>query len=279
MRKISTAVIRNAIADLAIEANIILRKDVKLALEKARKAEKKSAPKKILSILLENAAIARRRNIPICQDTGMAVVFCEIGDKVFIKGDINRAIDKGIRLGYKKGFLRKSVVADPLLRKNTKTNTPAVIHYSFIKGKNIRLTVLPKGVGSENASRVVMLRPTADENEIIDFVLKAVKELGPDTCPPLILGIGIGGTLNEAALLAKQATLKPVGTHNPKKHIARLEQKILSEINKTGIGPAAVGGKTTCLGVNILTFPTHIGSLPVCVNISCHALRSATRII
>jgi fumarate hydratase subunit alpha len=213
--------------------------------------------------------------MPICQDTGIAVVFCEIGQNLQIEGDINKAINEGIKRGYKRGFLRKSVVSDPLLRKNRMTNTPAIIHYDFVKGDNIKLTVLPKGFGSENASRTIMLRPTDGEKEIIDFAVKTVKEAGADACPPLVLGIGIGGTLDKAVFLAKKATLVPIGRPNPKKHLADLERKILKEVNKTGIGPAGLGGNVTCLGVKVLSFATHIAGLPLCLNISCHALRSA----
>jgi fumarate hydratase subunit alpha len=279
MKIVKAEEITNKVCELTIKANISLRKDVLAVLKKSLRTEKNPRTKKIISIIIENADIAERKNIPICQDTGMAVVFCEIGQNVHIEGDINKAITEGIRLGYKKGFLRKSVVSDPLLRKNTMTNTPAVIHYSFVKGDNIKLTVLPKGFGSENAGRTAMLSPTDSEKEIIDFVVTTVKEKGADACPPLILGIGIGGTLDKAAFLAKKATLNPIGRPNPKGHLANLERKILKEVNKTGIGPAGLGGKTTCLGVSILDFATHIAGLPVAVNVSCHAFRSASATI
>ena len=279
MRRIRAGEITKTVAMLAIKANISLRIDVLNALKRAARSEKKKTARRILNILIENAKIAKSKKIAICQDTGMAVVFCGIGQQVYIEGDITRAINEGIRLGYKKGFLRKSVVSDPILRKNTNTNTPCVIHYNIIKGNRVRLTVLPKGFGSENAGRLVMLKPTDTENEIVDFVIKTVKETGADACPPLILGIGIGATSDKAASLSKEATLRPIDRPNPKRHLERLERLILSKVNKTNIGPAGLGGSTTCLGVNILTFPTHIAGLPVCLNISCHAMRSASKVI
>jgi fumarate hydratase subunit alpha len=279
MRKISTKVITETVADLAIKANFSLRKDILSALKAGLRSEKKLLAKSALEVIIENARIAEREGLAICQDTGLAVVFCEIGQDIYVQGDINKAINDGIRLGYKKGYLRKSVVSDPLLRKNTDTNTPAVIHYDFIKGSKIRLTVLPKGFGSENASRLIMLKPNDGEKEIVDFVIQTVKEGGPDACPPLILGIGMGGTMDKAAFLAKKAILDPISRPNPKRHLAYLEKLILSKVNKTGIGPAGLGGKTTCLGVNILSYPTHIAGFPLCLNISCHALRSASKVI
>lgn len=279
MRTIKAEHITEAVADLAIKANISLRKDVSDALKKALRLEEKTQAKGILQILLDNARLAKEQNLAICQDTGMAVVFCEIGQDIRVEGDINRAINNGIRLGYKKGFLRKSVVGDPLIRKNTGTNTPCIIHYDMVKGKKLKLTVLPKGFGSENASRLIMLKPTDGAKEIIEFVVKTVRETGRSACPPLVLGIGIGGTLDKAALLAKKATLKPIDKPNPKRHLAYLEGAILTEVNNTNIGPAGLGGKNTCIGVNILSFATHIAGLPVCLNVSCHALRSAVRVI
>jgi fumarate hydratase subunit alpha len=279
MRMIEAKKIADRVSELAIKANISLRQDVLFKLNKAYVSEKKSIAKRVLKVLIDNAKIAKDNKIPICQDTGIAVVFCDIGEGLRIKGDINRAINDGIRLGYKRGFLRKSVVSDPFLRNNTGTNTPAVIHYNFTKGERLKITVLPKGFGSENACQVAMLKPTDGEKEILDFVIKSVKAAGPDACPPFILGIGIGGTLEKAVLLSKEATLKSIVKANPKKDLAALEKLILHEVNKIGIGPAGVGGDTTCLGVNILTYPTHIAGLPVCVNINCHAMRSATGVI
>jgi len=276
MRKISTKKITDAVTDLAIKANIFLRSDLLNGLKKALRAETDLRAKNILKTLIENADIAKNKRLPICQDTGMALLFCEIGQQAYISGDIDKAINDGVKKGYAKGFLRKSVVGDPLLRKNTDTNTPSVIHYSFIKGDKVKLTLLPKGFGSENASRTCMLNPTDTEEEILEFVQDVVASKGKDACPPLVIGIGIGGTLDKAASLSKEALLLPITKSNSKKHLSRLEKRILEKINQTGIGPAGIGGKTTCLGVNILDFPTHIAGVPVAINISCHALRSAS---
>jgi len=279
MREIEAKKISVAVKDLALKANFYLRKDVLSALKKALTLEKEPSAKRILKILIDNAKIARSERLPICQDTGIAEVFCTIGQSVHVKGDIGKAITEGIRIAYAQGFLRKSVVSDPILRKNTKTNTPCVIHYDIVKGDKIKLTVLPKGFGSENASTLKMLKPTDSEDEILDYIVEQIKLSGPDACPPIVVGIGIGGTLDKAALLAMKAILEPLGKENPKKHIARMERKILTRLNKTGIGPGGLGGRATCLGVNILTFPTHIAGLPVCIKISCHATRSASCVI
>ncbi len=276
MRSISLEKIKEAVAELAIRANIILRKDVLAALKKSIYSEREISAKNILKMLIENAKIAKKNKMPICQDTGMVVVFCDIGDKVQIAGDVNKAIDDGIRLAYKEGSFRKSIVKDPLLRSNTKTNTPAVVHYNFIKGDKIKITVVPKGFGCENASAIKMFNPTDTEKDIENFVVGVVESSGADACPPLVIGIGIGGTMDKAASLATEAIIRPINKSNSIKHIAKLEKDILTKVNKTGIGPAALGGKTTALGVNILDFPTHIAGLPVCVKISCHATRSAT---
>ena len=276
MRSISSEKIKEAVAELAIRANIILRKDVLAALKKSIYSERETSAKNILKILIDNAKIAKKNRMPICQDTGMAVVFCDIGDKVQIAGDVNKAIDDGIRLAYKEGSLRMSVVKDPFLRNNTETNTPAVVHYNFIKGDKIKITVIPKGFGCENASAIKMFNPTDTEKDIENFVVGVVESSGADACPPLVIGIGIGGTMDKAASLATEAIIRPINKSNSIKRIAKLEKDILTKVNKTGIGPAALGGKTTALGVNILSFPTHIAGLPVCVKISCHATRSAT---
>jgi len=279
IRKISEKKIRETVAELAIKANVSIRSDILNAFKKAIRSESSSRAKNILKTLIENAKVAKEKGLAICQDTGMAVVFCEIGEAAHIAGDVDKAINDGIKSGYEKGYLRKSVVSDPLIRKNTGTNTPCIIHYSFTKGDKVRLTVLPKGFGCENASRVHMLRPTDQQEQIVELTIKAVKEHGADACPPLVLGIGIGGTLDKAATLSKEATLLPINRANPKKHLNRLEKLILKKINETNIGPAGLGGKTTCLGVNILSFPTHIAGLPVCINTNCHALRSASSLI
>jgi len=279
MKKISANKIKLLVKFLAIEANISLRSDVLKALLKAYKLESNPLSQNALKIIIENAKIAKKNKMPICQDTGMAVVFCDIGDKVQIAGDVNKAIDDGIRLAYKEGSFRKSIVKDPFLRSNTKTNTPAVVHYNFIKGDKIKITVVPKGFGCENASAIKMFNPTDTEKDIENFVVGVVESSGADACPPLVIGIGIGGTMDKAASLATEAIIRPINKSNSIKHIAKLEKDILTKVNRTGIGPAALGGKTTALGVNILDFPTHIAGLPVCVKISCHATRSATGIV
>ncbi len=279
MKKINTAIIEKKIYEAALEANFALRKDVFDALRKALRRETRLLARNMLKILIDNAKIAKSEKLAICQDTGMAVVFCEIGNDVQIAGDINKAINKGIENAYKKGSLRKSVVADPLIRKNTNTNTPAVIHYEFVSGEKIQISVMPKGFGSENSSFIQLFNPTVSVEKIEKFIVENTKQAAPNACPPVILGIGSGGTLDKACSLAKEALLRPINKNNPKRHIARLERAILKKINKTNIGPMGIGGKTTCLGVNILTYPTHIAGLPVCVNVSCHALRSASVVI
>jgi len=279
MRKIRVKEIEKKVYEATLKANFSLRKDVLSALKKALKKETKPLAKNMLKILIENAEIAKRQSLAICQDTGMAVVFCEIGEKVCIRGDINNAINNGIKKAYRDGFLRKSVVNDPFLRRNTNTNTPAIIHYNFIKGGRIKISVMPKGFGSENSTFSQMFHPTASIDRIKEFIIAKTKEVAPSTCPPVILGVGIGGTADKAALLAKGALLRPINKNNPKRHIAKLEKEILEKLNKTNIGPMGTGGESTCLGVNILTYPTHIAGLPVCVNVSCHALRSASVIV
>ena len=277
MRKVNARKIRDAVARLAIEANLFLREDVLSALKNAYSKEKVSRAKKILKALVENAAIASSEKIPICQDTGMATVFLEVGQNVIIiGGDLSKTINKGIAEGYKKGFLRKSVVFDPLLRVNTKDNTPAVIHTKIVPGSKIKITVVPKGFGSENKSITNMFRPTDGADKIERFILEAVKKAGPDACPPYIIGVGIGGTLDKACLLAKEALLRRIDKRNPRRHIAKLESGLLKKINRLNIGPMGLGGKATCLGLNIEVYPTHIAGLPVCVSISCHATRSAS---
>jgi len=279
MRIIKTAQIRDAVKELAIKANINLRKDVLDALKRSIVLEKDKNARDRLRLIIENADIARRESMPICQDTGMAAVFCELGEDIKIPKDIKKVIAEGIRAGYKEGYLRKSVVSDPLLRKNTNTNTPPVIHFDIVKGDRMRLTVLPKGFGSENASRLFMLRPTDGEEEIVDYVLETVKDKGADACPPLVLGIGIGGTIDTVPILATKAILRRIGSRNKNRHVGALEKRILKRVNSTGIGPAGLGGKVTCIGVNILTYATHIAGLPLCVKVSCHATRSATKTI
>jgi fumarate hydratase subunit alpha len=279
MRKIKAGEIIEKVRLLALEANFKLRPDILKALEHAYLRERKPCARGTIKILLKNALQAEKDCIPICQDTGMVEVFCKIGRDVRLLCDITECINKGICLAYTRGYLRKSIVSDPLIRKNTGTNTPCVIHYDIIKGDHIHITVVPKGFGSENASRLKMFKPADTKNDIIDFVLDTVKQNGPSACPPLVIGIGIGGTLDKAAMLATEAILIPVNRKNPKKHLSLLEDIILKKINSTGIGPAGLGGGITCLGVNILDFATHIAGLPVCVKISCHATRSAKGVL
>lgn len=277
MRKIEVKKIISIVAKLAMEANFALRRDIVFAIRKAYAAEKNPKAKKILGILVENADIAKKGKIAICQDTGMAEVFLDIGQEVrVVGGDLSKAINEGIRQGYKKGYLRRSVVSDPFLRKNTGDNTPAVIHERIVPGDRIKITVMPKGFGSENKTRTRMFNPTQGANEISAFVVEAVRKAGADACPPYIIGVGIGGTLDKACLLAKEALIRPINRRNPKAHIAALERGLLKKINALKIGPMGFGGNATCLGVNIETYPTHIAGLPVCVDISCHATRSAT---
>lgn len=279
MRIIDSRKIRKLVGDLAVKANINLRPDVLWALKQALKLENKKIARNSLGSIIHNAGIARSKKIAICQDTGLPIVFVDLGNEIFIKGDIINAIQAGISDGYKKARLRQSVVLDPLRRKVKTGFNPAVINIKIVKGKNLGLTVLPKGFGCENKSAVRMFNPTANLEDIINWILEVVKAAGPDACPPFVLGIGIGGTLDEAAKLAKYALLRPIDKSNKDKFLAKLEERITKEVNKTDIGPFGLGGKTTCLGTNILTYPTHIAGLPVAVNISCHALRSAKAVI
>ena len=280
MRKINVNKIRDTVAELCIKANISLREDIRRAIKRALKKETHKRTKRILNILLENARIAEKEKRAICQDTGIVSVYVEIGQDVRLTGGgLKEGINNGVKEGYKRGFLRKSVVKGPLSRINTATNTPAVIYTEIIKGNRVKLTVMPKGAGSENRSALKMLKPTEGMREIAQFVTETVKEAGPDACPPYILGVGIGGTFDKASSLAKRALLLPIDKKNTKKHLKKLENEILKNINKLGIGPVGFGAKTTCLGVKILEYPTHIGALPVAVNVGCHATRSASKVI
>ncbi len=280
MRKINVEKIKSAVARLAIEANFVLRADVVRAIRKVYAAEKNQKAKGVLKILLANAAIAKSEKIAICQDTGMAVVFIEIGQGVSLTGGgLSAAVNNGIREGYKKGCLRKSVVADPFLRTNTKDNAPAVIHEVIVPGDKIKITVMPKGFGSENKTVIKMFNPTQGAEDVASFIVEAVRKAGADACPPYIVGVGIGGTVDKACLLSKEALMRPVDKRNVKRHVAKLETALLKKINALKIGPMGFGGGATCLGVNIETYPTHIAGLPVCVSISCHATRSATAIL
>lgn len=280
MREISVLKIKEAVRELALKANLELRGDVLRALKSALRIEKNVRAKNILKSIIENAGLAKKRRIAICQDTGMVSVFLEIGrDVALTGGDLSESVNEGVKEAYKKGCLRKSVVDDPLLRKNTLTNIPCVIHTEIVEGDRVRLTVSPKGFGSSNKSKIRMFRPTDSIEEIKKFVLDVVREAGPSACPPFILGIGIGGTFDNVAYLATKALLRPIDKHNPKKHIRVLERELFNEINSLEMGPMGLGGKTTALGVNILEFPTHIAGLPVAVSVSCHATRSREAVL
>lgn len=278
MRTVKTKQITENIREMCIEANHFLTGDMTEALDRARESEKAPLGKQILQQLQENLQIAGEDMIPICQDTGMAVVFAEVGQDVHIEGGLlEDAIQEGVRRGYTEGFLRKSVVKDPLIRENTKDNTPAVIHYTITSGDKIRLTLAPKGFGSENMSRIFMLKPADGIEGVKNAILTAVKDAGPNACPPMVVGVGIGGTFEKCALMAKQALTRPVNEHSLIPYVKEMEKELLEKINKTGIGPGGLGGSTTALAVNINTFPTHIAGLPVAVNICCHVNRHAVR--
>ncbi|MFC1657846.1 fumarate hydratase [Candidatus Omnitrophota bacterium] len=278
MKKLNFSVVQKAVAKLCIEANTKLRPDVLRALESAYKRERRLRARHMLGAIIRNARIAQRSNLAICQDTGLPVVFAELGNNLKVACDLKAAINSGVQLGYQKGYLRNSIVNQPLVRTRPGYK-PAIIHLDLVKGKNLKLAVLPKGFGCENKSSLKMFLPTADIRQLKQFIIGSVKDAGPDACPPYVLGIGIGGTADYAAFLAKKALLKRVSGlqgQKAKSYIAKLEHDLLKEINKLGIGPMGLGGEATCLGVNILTHPTHIAGLPVAINISCHALRSAT---
>ena len=280
MRYISVEEITTNIKEMCIEANYKLASDVDKHIREAYTKETSSLGKSVLKQLNENIDIAASESIPICQDTGMTIVFIKIGQEVHIKGGLlEEAINKGIGLGYWEGYLRKSVVSDPILRENTKDNTPGVIYYEIVAGDKIEITVAPKGFGSENMSRIYMLKPADGIEEIKHAVLETVKLAGPNACPPIVVGIGIGGIFEKCALLAKRALIRSIDIRSDKPHIRKLEEELLDEINKTGIGPAGLGGKITALGVNIETYPTHIAGLPLAINISCHVNRHVTRVI
>ena len=277
MRKIHVNEITTNIKEMCIEANHYLTDDMKAALDTATEKEKAPLGKQILNQLQENLYIAAEDMIPICQDTGMAVVFVELGQEVLEGGLLTDAINEGVRQGYTEGFLRKSVVKDPLIRENTKDNTPAVIHYDMVAGDKIKITVAPKGFGSENMSRVFMLKPADGIEGVKNAILTAVKDAGPNACPPMVVGVGIGGTFEKCALMAKQALTRPVNQHSEIPYVKEMEEELLAKINKTGIGPGGLGGSTTALAVNINTYPTHIAGLPVAVNICCHVNRHCVR--
>lgn len=280
MREIHASAITEAVAELCISTNKHLNKDVYQALGSAMEREPHESAKETLRLLMENAQVARQESMAICQDTGMAVVFLEIGQDVHITGgSIDEAVNLGVRRGYDEGFLRKSVVGDPLSRKNTGDNTPAVIHTEVVPGEQVKVIVAPKGFGSENMSRVAMLNPSDGVDGVKGFVLDTVRLAGSNPCPPMVLGIGIGGTFEKVTLLAKKALLLPLNVGNTDPYYRQLEGELLNAVNETGIGPQGFGGQTTCLGLHILTYPTHIAGLPVAVNVSCHVTRHGEKIL
>lgn len=280
IRTIHTDVIIENIKEMCIEANHYLSKDMRGALKKAASVETTELGKKILGQLEDNLQIAAEEMIPICQDTGMAVFFIEIGQDVHFEGmNLEDAINEGVRRGYTEGYLRKSVVGDPLTRENTRDNTPAVIHYSIISGDKVKITFAPKGFGSENMSRVFMLKPADGIEGVKNAILTAVKDAGPNACPPMVVGVGVGGTFEKCTILAKKALTRPVNERSNIPYIAEMEQELLEKINQTGIGPGGLGGVTTALAVNINTYATHIAGLPVAVNICCHVNRHSVRVI
>ncbi len=276
MRNIDAKVIEDTVARLCIEANLRLPPDVINAIERAEKAEPWDGAKRILSLLGDNVRIASEKTLPVCQDTGMACVFVELGQNVHIEGDFEQAVNNGVRRGYGEGYLRKSVVCDPLRRVNTGDNTPALVTVKLTRGDKMRITVMPKGFGSENMSALKMLKPADGVEGVRNFVLDTVEKAGANPCPPIIVGVGIGGSFDKAACLAKHALLRPVNEPNPDEYYAALERELLDKINALGIGPQGFGGKTTALAVLIEAMPTHVAGLPVAVNISCHATRRAS---
>ena len=275
MKEISGSQVIDLVEKLCIAANCYLNNDIEQELSKRFDSEESPLGKNVIQTILENAKIAREERIPICQDTGMAVVFVELGNDAHFSGSLEEAINEGVRRGYKKGYLRNSVVRDPIDRVNTKDNTPAVIHYSITTGDKMKITVAPKGFGSENMSALVMLTPSDGIEGIKKFIVDTVSKAGGNPCPPVIVGVGVGGTMEKCALLSKKALLRPVGSVNADAFWRGVEEEMLEKINSLGIGPAGFGGKTTALSVNIETFPTHIAGLPVAVNIGCHATRHA----
>ncbi len=279
MREICAEKITETVKRLCISANCHLPQDVKAAIEGAYAGEQWGQAREILERIMENYQIADREDCPICQDTGVACVFVKMGQEVHIQGDLNEAIHEGVRQGYKEGFLRKSVVRDPLDRVNTGDNTPAFIYFDIVPGDTFEITVAPKGFGSENMSGIKMLRPSDGVQGVKDFVVQVVKEAGPNPCPPIVVGVGVGGTFDKAALLAKKALMRHAGQPNPMPYYAALEQELLEQINALGIGPQGFGGKTTALAVHIESSPTHIAGLPVAVNINCHVTRHETEVL
>ena len=280
MREINVALVTEAVKKLSIEANYFLGADIKESLQNLRNEETYELAGQVLDKILLNSEIAAKEEMPMCQDTGMACVFLEIGQDVhFVGGNLEEAINEGVRRGYEEGFLRKSVVEDPIRRVNTKDNTPAIIYYDIVDGDKVKITLAPKGFGSENMSRIGMLKPSDGLEGVKKFIIDTVKAAGPNPCPPMVVGVGIGGTFDKAAYLAKKALIRPINTSNKDEFYKDLEIELLEKINELGIGPQGFGGKTTALGLNIETYPTHIAGLPVAVNINCHATRHKEAII
>ena len=278
IREINVKELTENISEMCIQANHYLSPDMDACMKEAVQTEKSELGRKILNQLQENLEIADKEMIPICQDTGMAVIFMEIGQDVhFVGGDFEEAVNEGVRRGFVDGYLRKSVVKDPLIRENTKDNTPAILHTKIVQGDKVRITLAPKGFGSENMSRIFMLKPADGIEGVKNAILTAVKDAGPNACPPMVVGVGIGGTFEKCALLAKQALTRPVNEHSDIPYVKDLEEEMLTRINKLGIGPGGLGGTTTALAVNINTYPTHIAGLPVAINICCHVNRHAVR--
>ena len=280
VRNVDVELLTKNIKEMCIQANHYLAPDMEKAMREACEKESKPLAKQILGQLLENLDIAGKDMIPICQDTGMAVVFLKIGQDVhFEGGSVEKAVNEGVRQGYQEGYLRKSVVGDPVLRVNTKDNTPAVIHYELVPGDQVEITLAPKGFGSENMSKIWMLKPADGAEGVKEAIIETVREAGPNACPPVVVGVGIGGTFEKAAILAKQALTREIGTHSPLAHIREMEEELLQKINEIGLGPAGLGGDTTALAVNINTYATHIAGLPVAVNMCCHVNRHIVRTI
>ena len=280
MRSVDVSIVTKNIKEMCIQANHFLSEDMDIAMKNAVETEEAPLGKQILTQLQENLKIAGEDMIPICQDTGMAVVFIEVGQEVhFEGGSLTDAINEGVRQGYVEGYLRKSVVGDPIIRENTKDNTPAVIHYNIVPGDKVKIKVAPKGFGSENMSRVFMLKPADGIEGVKNAILTAVQDAGPNACPPMVVGVGIGGTFEKCALMAKDALTREVGTHSDIQWVKDLEEEMLETINKLGIGPGGLGGTTTALAVNVNTYPTHIAGLPVGINICCHVNRHSHRVI
>ncbi len=279
MRTIKSDILKRAVKDLCLKANIRIRGDVLNALKEARKKESKRKAKRMLDIIIRNASIAGKKKLPICQDTGMVVVYAHVGQDVHIKGDMVKAIEAGVKEAYKDGYFRNSVVKDPIKRSNTGNNLPPVIYANIVAGSRLKIHIAVKGFGCENVSKTKMFKPTDSAENIENFIVDSVKETGSRACPPMYIGIGMGGTLDKAVMLSKKATLRKIGLNSRLPHIKKMEKNILKKINKSGIGPMGEGGKTTILGVSILTSPTHIAGLPVALNISCHATRDAAKVI